>query len=611
MCGIVGAIGKRNVTEILVEGLKRLEYRGYDSAGVALINRKSLELSCIKTVGKVQALEDKLKESPPDGPIGIAHTRWATHGKPTQENAHPHTSGNRVALIHNGIIENFLDLKEGLIKEGYEFLTETDTEVIVHLVHMFLEKEGMTLFDAVNKAVTMLEGAYGLAVIDREDPKRIVVARSGSPLIIGVGIEENFIASDPAALGQVTDRFIYLEEGDIAEIKTSKIKIFNGGEKVNREIVRLRQDMEDSIKGNYRHFMLKEIYEQPRVVTNTLSGKISKTHILEEAFGVDAREIFDKTKSVQIVACGTSYHAGMIAKFWFENIARMPCSVDIASEYRYREMLVPENCLFVTISQSGETADTLAALRFAKESGYVGCMTICNVANSSIERESDFAIMTQAGREIGVASTKAFTTQLTILTLLCIVLARRNGLSEEDEKALVDDLHALPGILEKTLEMDEQIKEISNDFSDKRHSLFLGRGVQYPVSKEGALKLKEISYIHAEAYPAGELKHGPLALVDENMPVIAVAPNDELLEKLKSNLQEVSARGGQLYVFADAESGFNNDESTTVVNVPHCSDFLSPIIYTIPLQLLSYHVAVIKGTDIDQPRNLAKSVTVE
>ena len=611
MCGIVGAIGKRNVTEILVEGLKRLEYRGYDSAGVALINRKSLELSCIKTVGKVQALEDKLKESPPDGPIGIAHTRWATHGKPTQENAHPHTSGNRVALIHNGIIENFIDLKEGLIKEGYEFLTETDTEVIVHLVHMFLEKEGMTLFDAVNKAVTMLEGAYGLAVIDREDPKRIVVARSGSPLIIGVGIEENFIASDPAALGQVTDRFIYLEEGDIAEIKTSKIKIFNGGEKVNREIVRLRQDMEDSIKGNYRHFMLKEIYEQPRVVTNTLSGKISKTHILEEAFGVDAREIFDKTKSVQIVACGTSYHAGMIAKFWFENIARMPCSVDIASEYRYREMLVPENCLFVTISQSGETADTLAALRFAKESGYVGCMTICNVANSSIERESDFAIMTQAGREIGVASTKAFTTQLTILTLLCIVLARRNGLSEEDEKALVDDLHALPGILEKTLEMDEQIKEISNDFSDKRHSLFLGRGVQYPVSKEGALKLKEISYIHAEAYPAGELKHGPLALVDENMPVIAVAPNDELLEKLKSNLQEVSARGGQLYVFADAESGFNNDESTTVVNVPHCSDFLSPIIYTIPLQLLSYHVAVIKGTDIDQPRNLAKSVTVE
>lgn len=375
--------------------------------------------------------------------------------------------------------------------------------------------------------------------------------------------------------------------------------------------MRLSQDLEESVKGQYRHFMLKEIYEQPQVVTNTLAGKISKIHVMEEAFGVNAKTIFDKTKSVQIVACGTSYHAGMIAKFWFENIARMPCSVDIASEYRYREMLVPDNCLFVTISQSGETADTLAALRFAREAGYVGCMTICNVANSSIERESDFAIMTQAGREIGVASTKAFTTQLSILTLLCIVLARRNGLSEEDEKSLVDDLHDLPRILEQTLTLDEQIRKVSLDFADKRHSLFLGRGVQYPVSKEGALKLKEISYIHAEAYPAGELKHGPLALVDDNMPVIAVAPNDELLEKLKSNLQEVSARGGQLYVFADAEAGFNNDENTTVINVPHCSDFLSPIIYTIPLQLLSYHVAVIKGTDIDQPRNLAKSVTVE
>jgi len=611
MCGIVGAIGQRNVKEILIEGLKRLEYRGYDSAGVALINRKSLELSCVKTAGKVQALEDKLKESPLDGPIGIAHTRWATHGKPTQENAHPHMSSDRVALIHNGIIENFMDLKEGLQKEGYEFLTETDTEVIVHLIHMFLDKEDMKLFEAVNKTVSMLEGAYGLAVIDREDPKRIVVARSGSPLIIGVGIGENFIASDPAALGQVTDRFIYLEEGDIAEIKTSKIKIHNNGEKVERQIVRLSQDLEESVKGQYRHFMLKEIYEQPQVVTNTLAGKISKIHVMEEAFGVNAKTIFDKTKSVQIVACGTSYHAGMIAKFWFENIARMPCSVDIASEYRYREMLVPDNCLFVTISQSGETADTLAALRFAREAGYVGCMTICNVANSSIERESDFAIMTQAGREIGVASTKAFTTQLSILTLLCIVLARRNGLSEEDEKSLVDDLHDLPRILEQTLTLDEQIRKVSLDFADKRHSLFLGRGVQYPVSKEGALKLKEISYIHAEAYPAGELKHGPLALVDDNMPVIAVAPNDELLEKLKSNLQEVSARGGQLYVFADAEAGFNNDENTTVINVPHCSDFLSPIIYTIPLQLLSYHVAVIKGTDIDQPRNLAKSVTVE
>ena len=611
MCGIVGAVGQRNVTGILVEGLKRLEYRGYDSAGLALINRKDKDLSYVKTVGKVQALEDKLKESPLDGATGIAHTRWATHGKPTQENAHPHISHDRIALIHNGIIENYLTLKEELVKQNYEFKTETDTEVIVHLIHMFLTEEDMKLFEAVNRTISLLDGAYGLAVIDKEDPKRIIVARSGSPLIIGVGIGENFIASDPAALGQVTDRFIYLEEGDVADIKAGRVKIYNGGEKVSRKTVRLNQNLEDTVKGEYRHFMLKEIYEQPAVVRNTLAGKLSKSHVLEEAFGVNAKGIFDKTRSVQIVACGTSYHAGMIAKFWFENIARMPCSVDIASEYRYRNMLVPKDCLFVSISQSGETADTLAALRYAKESGYVGCMTICNVANSSIERESDFSILTLAGREIGVASTKAFTTQLSILTLLCIVLARRNGLTEANEQELAHDLHELPEILQDTLKLDEQIKAISLDFADKRHALFLGRGVQYPVSKEGALKLKEISYIHAEAYPAGELKHGPLALVDDQMPVIAVAPNDELLEKLKSNLQEVSARGGQLYVFADAESGFVNEDGTDVINVPHCSDFLAPLVYTIPLQLLSYHVAVIKGTDIDQPRNLAKSVTVE
>lgn len=611
MCGIVGAVGQRNVTGILVEGLKRLEYRGYDSAGLALINRKDKALSRVKTVGKVKALETRLAENPLDGAIGIAHTRWATHGKPTENNAHPHVSHDRIALVHNGIIENHLTLKEELKKKGYEFITETDTEVIVHLIHMFLVEEDMNFFEAVNRTISLLDGAYGLAVIDKEDPKRIIVARSGSPLIIGVGIGENFIASDPSALGQVTDRFIYLEEGDIADIKASRVKIFNGGEKVTRKTVRLNQNMEDSVKGEYRHFMMKEIFEQPTVLRNTLAGKLSKNHVLEEAFGINAKEIFDRTKSVQIVACGTSYHAGMIAKFWFENIARMPCSVDIASEYRYRNMLVPKDCLFVTISQSGETADTLAALRYAKESGYVGCMTICNVANSSIQRESDFAIMTLAGREIGVASTKAFTTQLSILTLLCIVLARRNGLTEANEQELVHDLHEMPNIIEKTLALDEQIQQVSLDFADKRHALFLGRGVQYPVSKEGALKLKEISYIHAEAYPAGELKHGPLALVDDQMPVIAVAPNDELLEKLKSNLQEVSARGGQLYVFADAESGFINEEGTDVINVPHCSDFLAPIVYTIPLQLLSYHVAVIKGTDIDQPRNLAKSVTVE
>ena len=611
MCGIVGAVGQRNVTGILVEGLKRLEYRGYDSAGLALINRKDKGLSSVKTVGKVKALEERLAETPLDGATGIAHTRWATHGKPTENNAHPHVSHDRIALVHNGIIENHLTLKDELKKKGYEFITETDTEVIVHLIHMFLVEEDMTFFDAVTRTISLLDGAYGLAVIDKEDPKRIIVARSGSPLIIGVGIGENFIASDPAALGQVTDRFIYLEEGDIADIKAGRVKIYNGGEKVTRKTVRLNQNMEDTVKGDFRHFMMKEIFEQPNVLRNTLAGKLSKSHVLEEAFGINAKAIFDKTKSVQIVACGTSYHAGMIAKFWFENIARMPCSVDIASEYRYRNMLVPKDCLFVTISQSGETADTLAALRYAKESGYVGCMTICNVANSSIQRESDFAIMTLAGREIGVASTKAFTTQLSILTLLCIVLARRNGLTEANEQELVHDLHELPAIIVKTLALDEQIRQVSLDFADKRHALFLGRGVQYPVSKEGALKLKEISYIHAEAYPAGELKHGPLALVDDQMPVIAVAPNDELLEKLKSNLQEVSARGGQLYVFADAESGFINEEGTDVINVPHCSDFLAPIVYTIPLQLLSYHVAVIKGTDIDQPRNLAKSVTVE
>jgi len=611
MCGIVGAVGQRNVTGILVEGLKRLEYRGYDSASLALINRKDKGLSSVKTVGKVKALEERLAETPLDGATGIAHTRWATHGKPTENNAHPHVSHDRIALVHNGIIENHLTLKDELKKKGYEFITETDTEVIVHLIHMFLVEEDMTFFDAVTRTISLLDGAYGLAVIDKEDPKRIIVARSGSPLIIGVGIGENFIASDPAALGQVTDRFIYLEEGDIADIKAGRVKIYNGGEKVTRKTVRLNQNMEDTVKGDFRHFMMKEIFEQPSVLRNTLAGKLSKSHVLEEAFGINAKAIFDKTKSVQIVACGTSYHAGMIAKFWFENIARMPCSVDIASEYRYRNMLVPKDCLFVTISQSGETADTLAALRYAKESGYVGCMTICNVANSSIQRESDFAIMTLAGREIGVASTKAFTTQLSILTLLCIVLARRNGLTEANEQELVHDLHELPAIIVKTLALDEQIRQVSLDFADKRHALFLGRGVQYPVSKEGALKLKEISYIHAEAYPAGELKHGPLALVDDQMPVIAVAPNDELLEKLKSNLQEVSARGGQLYVFADAESGFINEEGTDVINVPHCSDFLAPIVYTIPLQLLSYHVAVIKGTDIDQPRNLAKSVTVE
>lgn len=610
MCGIVGAIGQRQVAGILMEGLKRLEYRGYDSAGLALIDTASNTINCVKKVGKLEELRKALLKKPVQGTIGIAHTRWATHGKPTEKNAHPHLSADNIALIHNGIIENFEPLKADLVAAGYSFSTETDTEVVTHLIHRECKK-GLEFVDAVKEVIGMLEGAYGLAVINKNFPDQIIVARSGSPLIIGVGIGENFIASDPSALGQVTDRFMYLEEGDVARITSDSISVWNGDEPVKREIVRLSQDIDEVLKGHYRHFMLKEIFEQKQVVKNTLTGRISHTQVLEQAFGIGTKKIFDNTKCIQIVACGTSYHAGMIAKFWFENIARMPCAVDIASEYRYRNILVPENCLFVAISQSGETADTLAAHRYAVDAGYVACLAICNVANSSLVRESDISIMTAAGREIGVASTKAFTTQLAVLTLLSIVLARRNGLSKEKESTLIQELNTLPDLMEETLELDDIITRVALDFAEKKHALFLGRGVQYPVAKEGALKLKEISYIHAEAYPAGELKHGPLALVDTEMPVIAVAPNDELLEKLKSNLQEVRARGGQLYVFADANAGFSNDESTTVINVPHVGEFLAPIIYTLPLQLLSYHVAVIKGTDVDQPRNLAKSVTVE
>ena len=611
MCGIVGAITQRPISDILVEGLRRLEYRGYDSAGLAIVDTNIGQLTCVKAVGKVQALADELKQAPANGSLGIAHTRWATHGKPSQRNAHPHISRDSIAWVHNGIIENFQELKDELLAKGYDFASDTDTEVIAHLIQALLQEEKLDFLTAVKTTIARLNGAYGLAVIDKDEPNSLIIARSGSPLVIGIGMGENFIASDPAALGQVTDRFVYLEEGDIAQIKLGSYQIWNNGKLVQRDIVRMSQDTSAVLKGNYRHFMLKEIFEQPEVLRNTLAGRVSKTHLLEEAFGVAARAILDKTQSVQIVACGTSHHAGLIAKFWLENIARMPCSVDIASEYRYRNILVPENCLFISISQSGETADTLAALRAAKKAGYVGCLAVCNVASSSLVRESDLAVMTFAGREIGVASTKAFTTQLAVLALLALGLARRNGMTVKQEEACVADLNKLPDIIEQTLKLDAEIAQLSKDFAEKKHALFLGRGVQYPVAKEGALKLKEISYIHAEAYPAGELKHGPLALVDNEMPVITVAPNDELLEKLKSNLQEVSARGGQLYVFADKEAGFKNTAGIKVVQVPHCSDFLAPIVYTIPLQLLSYHVAIIKGTDVDQPRNLAKSVTVE
>lgn len=611
MCGIVGAVAQRDVSGILLEGLKRLEYRGYDSAGMALISAQSSELDCIRAVGKVEKLEESMSKRPFVGKIGIAHTRWATHGEPSEKNAHPHISQSDIALVHNGIIENYLSFRDELSDAGYQLDSETDTEIIVHLIHKACREEGLSLLEAVKKTVGRLHGAYGLCVINRHEPDKIVVARSGSPLVIGVGIGENFVASDALALGQVTDRFMYLEEGDIAELTLKSIRIWNGDKKVSRPITHISSEVGTVEKGEYGHFMLKEIYEQATVIRDTLSGRISETHVLEEAFGVKAKGIFDRVKNVQIVACGTSFHAAMITKYWLENIAKMTCSVDIASDYRYRNIIVQPGTLFVSISQSGETADTLAALRYSKELHYVASLAICNVATSSLVRESDFCLLTTAGREIGVASTKAFTTQLCVLLLLTLVLARRTGMNEEVERQYVSDLNKLPGFVQKALGLDAEIRDISKSLMDKNHALFLGRGIQYPVAKEGALKLKEISYIHAEAYPAGELKHGPLALVDDKMPVIAVAPNDELLGKLKGNLAEVSARGGKLFVFADESAGFENDRNCKVVNIPTVPDILAPIVYTIPLQLLAYHVAIFKGTDVDHPRNLAKSVTVE
>ncbi|ALO47667.1 glutamine--fructose-6-phosphate transaminase (isomerizing) [Pseudohongiella spirulinae] len=611
MCGIVGAIAQRDVIGILLEGLKRLEYRGYDSAGLAVIDSESGDLQTLKAVGKVKKLVDKVAAHPVKGQLGIAHTRWATHGVPSESNAHPHLSDTEFALVHNGIIENHNELRNELIGKGYRFASETDTEVVVHLLHEVCKQQDIDLLQAVQLAIPRLHGAYGLCVIRANEPDRMVVARSGSPLVIGVGIGENFVASDPLALGQVTDRFIYLEEGDIAEVTRDSIRIFAGTEEIKRPITRIKSEIDEIEKGEFGHFMLKEIYEQPRVIKNTLSGRISDRHVLEEAFGVKSKAIFDQVDNVQIVACGTSFHAGLITKYWLENIAKMPCQVDIASDYRYRNIIVRPGTLFVTISQSGETADTLAALRYAQELPYVGRLAICNVATSSLVRESDFSLLTMAGREIGVASTKAFTTQLVALLLMSLVLGRRNGLDEESEAAYIRDLHQLPDIVDKALAQDQAIQRLSIQFADKHHALFLGRGPQYPVAKEGALKLKEISYIHAEAYPAGELKHGPLALVDDKMPVIAVAPNDELLGKLKGNLAEVSARGGKLFVIADESAGFDDEVDYQLVRLPPVPEVLAPIVYTIPLQLLSYHVAILKGTDVDHPRNLAKSVTVE
>ena len=610
MCGIVGAVAERNVTAILIEGLKRLEYRGYDSAGVAVFTNAG-QLERMRRPGKVSELDQALAGEPLVGRLGIAHTRWATHGAPCERNAHPHFSGD-LAVVHNGIIENHEALRDQLKGLGYVFTSDTDTEVIAHLLNHKL-KDHSDLTTALKATVKELHGAYGLAVISAKQPDRLVAARSGSPLVIGLGLGENFLASDQLALRQVTDRFMYLEEGDIADIRRESVAIWDvDGNSVEREAVQYRDGAEAADKGEFRHFMLKEIHEQPSVVQRTLEGRLSQNQVLVNAFGPQAAELFAKVRNVQIVACGTSYHAGMVARYWLEELAGIPCQVEVASEFRYRKVVVQPDTLFVTISQSGETADTLAALRNAKELGFLASLAICNVSISSLVRESDLTLLTQAGREIGVASTKAFTTQLVGLLLLTLSLGQVRGtLAEGVEATLVEELRRLPARLGEALAMDSTVEKVAELFADKNHTLFLGRGAQYPVAMEGSLKLKEISYIHAEAYPAGELKHGPLALVDDDMPVVTVAPNNELLEKLKSNLQEVRARGGQLIVFADEKAGMTNGEGTHVINMPHIHDTLSPILYTIPLQLLSYYVAVLKGTDVDQPRNLAKSVTVE
>ena len=611
MCGIVGAVAERNITAILLEGLKRLEYRGYDSAGVALFSNAGV-LERRRRSGKVSELEQALAGEPLLGRLGIAHTRWATHGAPCERNAHPHFSGDELAVVHNGIIENHEALRERLKGLGYVFSSDTDTEVIVHLLHHKL-KDTPDLTVALKAAVKELHGAYGLAVISAKQPDRLLAARSGSPLVIGLGLGENFLASDQLALRQVTDRFMYLEEGDIAEIRRESVQIWSvDGLPVEREVVQHREGAEAADKGEFRHFMLKEIHEQPKVVQRTLEGRLGQEQVLVQAFGPQAAELFAKVRNVQIVACGTSYHAGMVARYWLEGLAGIPCQVEVASEFRYRKVVVQPDTLFVSISQSGETADTLAALRNAKELGFLASLAICNVSISSLVRESDLTLLTQAGPEIGVASTKAFTTQLVGLLLLTLSLGQVKGtLGEGVEAELVEELRRLPTRLGEALAMDGTIEKVAELFAEKNHTLFLGRGAQFPVAMEGALKLKEISYIHAEAYPAGELKHGPLALVDSDMPVVTVAPNNELLEKLKSNLQEVRARGGELIVFADEQAGMSNGEGTHVIAMPHIIDALAPILYTIPLQLLSYYVAVLKGTDVDQPRNLAKSVTVE
>ena len=609
MCGIVGAVAQRDVAEILLEGLRRLEYRGYDSAGIATIDQNN-QLVNAKRLGKVQELARAIQEYPLSGGTGIAHTRWATHGAPSEVNAHPHFSSN-IAVVHNGIIENHQELREKLQNFGYEFVSQTDTEVIGHLVSHEL-KTSDSLLIAVQKVVKQLEGAYGTVVMDSTNRERIIVARSGSPLVIGYGLGENFIASDMMALLPVTRKFAFLEEGDVAEVTRFGVDIYDtNGEPVERESKEVSVSHDSGSKGEYRHYMLKETYEQPIAIRNTLEGRLTGDRIDVNAFGLGAEDIFKDIDHVQIIACGTSYHSGMVARYWLEALAGVSCNIEIASEFRYRKSHVPKNALLVTISQSGETADTLAALRLAKELGYKASLTICNVDGSSLVRESDLSFMTKAGVEIGVASTKAFTTQLVGLMMMTLALGKYHGMSEQVQTEIAQALLTLPSKLEEVLALAGSIEDLAEDFADKHHALFLGRGDQYPIAMEGALKLKEISYIHAEAYAAGELKHGPLALIDAEMPVIVVAPKNDLIEKLKSNVEEVRARGGLMYVFADSNANFASDDTMKVINVPICDDLVAPIVYTIPLQLLSYYVAIIKGTDVDQPRNLAKSVTVE
>ena len=608
MCGIIAAASNRNVGKLLVQGLHKMEYRGYDSAGIAL--NQNNNIAHLRTLGKVKLLEEKMIQEKPRSKLGIAHTRWATHGEPSEENAHPHNSNNRVYIVHNGIIENYLELKEYLKTEGYTFSSQTDSELIAHMLDFFLNK-GNSMIDSMFLAKEKLDGAYAIAVLDKEDESNIVLARNKSPLLIGIGTDEFLAASDPLAIGQLTNEFVFLEDGDVATISSENYRIYNSDKKdIKRELTRIDISNQATSKGDYKHFMEKEIYEQPEAILNTIDGRVGGDDVLDNIFGLGSSEMFKTVKRIQIVACGTSLHAGRVAANWFSSISELPTQIDYASEYRYRNPHVDEDSLLITISQSGETADTLAALMYAKEKEYISTLTICNVPTSSLPRESDYAIFTNAGPEVGVASTKAFTTQLAALMLLALSLAKSRNKNPRLRERVITAMRSLPDTVEETLKLKDTILEIAPEIANKDNALFLGRGIFYPIAKEGALKLKEISYIHAEAYPAGELKHGPLALIDEDMPVIALAPESEIAEKLVSNLEEVKARGGTIYVFSDPSITINL-KSGRVINMPKCDFLLTPIIYTIPLQILSYEVALLRGTDIDQPRNLAKSVTVE